>query len=149
MAAHLVEHGALGGEDVPVGLVGRMGAAEHFERLIEIAGLGQRAAVRAKHGLVTRVRERDPLEDGDRLRALSGSAQCLRVVERRVDIARVGAILLAIDRKVLPPVGVGAVGHRHDRQRGRGRRALRGLTASGRRGEGGDDSGRGEPACRA
>jgi hypothetical protein len=57
VAAHLVEHGALSGEDVPVGLVGRMGAAEYFQRLIEIAGLGQRAAVRAKHGLVARVRE--------------------------------------------------------------------------------------------
>ena len=77
-----------------------MGAAEYFQRLIEIARLGQRAAVRAKHGLVTRVGERDPLEDSDRLRALSGSAQCLRVMERRVDIARVGAILLAIDREI-------------------------------------------------
>ena len=103
MAAHLVEHGALRGQDVPVGLVGRMRAAEHFQRLIEIAGLGQRAAIGAKHGLVARVCDRGLFEHGDGLRALSGGAQRLRVVERRVDIARIGAILLAIDRKVLPP----------------------------------------------
>jgi hypothetical protein len=112
VASHLVEHGALGGEDAPVGLVGRMSAAEHVQGLIEIAGLRQRTAVSAEHGRVARIGKRHPLEDGDRLCALPGRAQRLRVVQRRVDVAGTGAILLSVDSKVVPPVGVGAVSRR-------------------------------------
>ena len=41
MAAHLVEHCALRRQNVPIGLVGRMGAVEHLQSLIVISGLGQ------------------------------------------------------------------------------------------------------------
>ena len=45
VAAHLIEHGALGGKDAPIRLVGRVGAAENIQRLIETTDVGQRAAI--------------------------------------------------------------------------------------------------------
>ena len=54
VTAHLVHHGALHREDAPVGLVGRMRALQHVERLLEVAGIGQRAAVGAEQHLVRR-----------------------------------------------------------------------------------------------
>ena len=73
MAAHLVEHRALRRENVPIGLVRRMGAVEYLQGLIVVSGLGQCAAVGAEHGLVVRAFDRGLLQDGDGLGALSGS----------------------------------------------------------------------------
>ena len=85
--AHLVEHGALRRQDVPVRLIGRVGAVEHFERLLVFAGFGERAAVFAEHDLVVRVLHRHLLEDRDRLGALAGGAQRLGIVQRHIDVA--------------------------------------------------------------
>ena len=45
VAAQLIEHGALRVEDAPVRIVRRVRPAQYIERLIVIAGIGQRAAV--------------------------------------------------------------------------------------------------------
>ena len=79
MAAHLVEHGALRGQDVPVGLVRRMRAIQHFQRLIIVSGFRQRAPIGAKYGLVVRRRNRGFLKDRNGLGTLSGRAQRLRI----------------------------------------------------------------------
>jgi hypothetical protein len=58
VAAHLIEYGALRQQDVPIGLVWRMRAVEHFQSLFVVSGFGQRATVRAKHRLVARIFDR-------------------------------------------------------------------------------------------
>ena len=103
VAAHLVEHGALSGQDVPVGLVGRMGAVEHFQRLLEITRLGERAAIRASTALSLGLRVR-PFEDGDCLRALSGSAQGLCIVDGGLGICRICAVAITPGIGGTPPV---------------------------------------------
>ena len=106
VAAHLVEHRALRGEDAPIGLVGRVGAVEHVQCLLVVSGFGKRAPISAEYGLVVRAFDGGPLEDGDRLSTLSGRAERLRIVQRNVDIRRVGAILLPIHFHVAPRIGV-------------------------------------------
>jgi hypothetical protein len=46
VATHLIEYGTLRRQDVPIGLVRRMRAVEHFQSLFVVSGFGQRAAVR-------------------------------------------------------------------------------------------------------
>ena len=89
VAAHLVEHRALRGEDAPIGLVGRMGAVEHVQCLLVVSGFGKRAPISAEYGLVVRAFDGGPLEDGDRLGTLSRRAERLRIVQCNVDIRRV------------------------------------------------------------
>ena len=84
MAAHLVEHRALHREDAPVRLVGRVRALEHVERLLEVAGIGERAAVGAEQRLVVRIMQRGGFQNRGGLRALAGRAQRLRVADRGV-----------------------------------------------------------------
>ena len=81
VAAHLVEHGALGGQNVPVGLVRRVGAVEHVQRLLIISGFGERAPVSAEHGSVARAFDRSLFEHGDSLGTLSRLAQRFRVAQ--------------------------------------------------------------------
>ena len=83
-----------------------MGAVEHFQRLVIIPGLGQRAAVGAEHRLVVRLFDRSLLKDGDSLSALSRRAQRLRVAQRYLDVRRIGAILLTQDFDGVPAVGI-------------------------------------------
>ena len=146
---HLVEHGALRGEDAPVGLVGRVGAAEHVERLLIIAVFRKRAAVFAEHGLVVRVADRCPLQHGQRLGALSGGTQRLRIAQCDVEVRRVGTILLPIDREIAAPVGIGPIVGRRQSERAGRCGALRRLAAGRDRGNGNDQRGRGKQACRA
>ena len=67
MAAHLIEHRALHREDAPVGLVGRMRALQHVERLLEVAGVGERAAIGAEQRLVFGIVDRGGFENGGSL----------------------------------------------------------------------------------
>ena len=77
MPAELVERGALHRQDAPVGIVGRMGAAEHVERLLEIAVIGERAAIAGEQCLVAGMGDGGLFEHGDGLGALPGGAQRL------------------------------------------------------------------------
>ncbi len=95
VAAELIERRALRRQDAPVGILRRMRAAEHVEGLLEIAIVGERAAVAGEQRLVAGMGEHGLLEHRDRLGALAGLAQRLAVVERDVGIARLGAIALA------------------------------------------------------
>ena len=106
MAAHLVEHGALRRQDVPVGLIRRMCALKHFERLLVIAGFRQRAPVGAEHGFVVRVFDRSPLKYGDRLGALSGCAQRLGISHRQVEFAGLARYFSSVDFNIVPPIGI-------------------------------------------
>ena len=77
--AHLIEHRAFSVEDAPIGIVRRLGAAERDQRLFVLPGLGERAAVVAKQLHVARVAQRGLFEHRDRLGALIGCTQRLRV----------------------------------------------------------------------
>ena len=85
-----------------------MGAAEHVERLVEVAGVGQRAAIGAKQRHVVRIADRGLLQHRDRLGALFGGAQRPRIIEGRFGIAGIFAIALAPDFERLPPFGFAA-----------------------------------------
>ena len=103
MPSHLVEHSALHGEDAPIGLVGRMRAGEHVERLLVVADIGERAPVGAEQAHMFRILDRGLLEHGHGLGALAISTQSLRVFHRRFGIARVGAVAFApCIRRALP-----------------------------------------------
>ena len=108
MAAELIERGALHRENPPVGIVGRMGAGEHVERLLEIAVVGQRPAVSREQRLVAGMADGGLLEHGGGLGALPGGAQRLAIGQRRVGILGIGAVALAIDLHGAPRIGVGS-----------------------------------------
>ncbi len=108
--AHLIEHGALRRENAPVRLIRRMSAAEHVERLAEVSGIGERAAIGAEHDDIVRAVDRGLLQNGHGLRALAGRAQRLRVADRRLGVFLILAIALAPDLGVAPPFHIGA-GH--------------------------------------
>ena len=109
MPADLVEHRALHRQDAPVRLVGRVRAAEHFERLLVVAGVGERPAIGAEQRLVVRIVDRGLLEHGDGLGALAGRAQRLRrsgsPLRGRSDSRGSARPRL---RRVAPPFGFGA-----------------------------------------
>jgi hypothetical protein len=121
VAAHLIEHGALHRENPPVRLVGRMGALQHAERLLEIARIGERAAIGAEQRLVFRVVDRGGLEHRGRLRALAVLAQRVGVADRVVGIARIGAEALAERLALAPPIGLAALDRGGNRSGGVGR----------------------------
>ena len=106
VAAELVERRALRRQDAPVGIFRRMRAAEHVEGLLEIAVVGERAAIAGEQRLVAGMGEHGLLQHRDRLRALAGVAQRLAVFEREVGIAGLGAIALAQAVHVRPGVGL-------------------------------------------
>ena len=148
MAAHLVEYRALRRENVPVGLVRRMGAVEYLQCLIVVAGVGQRPAVSAEHGLVVRALDRGLLQDGDSLGPLSGSAQRLRIAYRGLDVSRIGAILLPVDVGVVVRVAARLIGRGHGQRAGRFG-GLHGLAPGRCRRDDGNKRGRSEQAGRA
>ena len=108
VAAHLIEHRALHRQDAPVGLVLRVGAVEHVERLLVVAVVGERPAVGAEHDTIVRIVDRRLLEHGRGLRALADGAQRLGVADRRIRIGRLGAVALAPGIHLLPPLLRGA-----------------------------------------
>ena len=140
MPAHLVERGALHRQDAPVGIVGRVRAAQHVEGLLEIAVVGERAAVSGEHRLVGGVGDRTLFEHGDGLRALTGGAQRHSVTKGSVGIPGIGAVALAIDFGGAARIGIGS-------ESGfglRGQRTLdvgHGLAAAKTRGQDGRDGG--------
>ena len=85
VAAHLVEHRALRVENAPIRIVRRVGAVERLQRLLVLAGLGQRPAIGAEQRHAARIADRGLFEHGHRLRALVGRAQCLRVGDGRLE----------------------------------------------------------------
>ncbi|MET3160271.1 hypothetical protein ABIF34_007296 [Bradyrhizobium japonicum] len=95
VATELVERRALRRQDAPVRILRRMRAAQNVESLLEIAVVGERAAVAGEQRLVAGMAEHGLLEHRDRLGALPALAQRLAVVERDVGIAGLGAITLA------------------------------------------------------
>jgi hypothetical protein len=107
VAAELVERGSLHRENSPIRIIRRVGAAENIERLLEIAIVGQRAAVSGEQRLVAGMGDGGLLEHGDGLGALSGGAERLAVAQGRVGILGVAAITLAIDFNRAARVSVG------------------------------------------
>src|ERR1700738_4554478 len=85
-----------------------MRALEDLERLLEIAYVSESASIGAKQRAVVGIVQRGSFEHGRGLRALAGRPQSLRVVDRIVDIARVGAEAFAQRLAVAAPVGVAA-----------------------------------------
>ena len=107
MTAHLIERGALHRKNTPVGIVGRMGARQHVERLLEIAVVGERAAVSGQQCLVAGMGDGGLLEHGGGLGPLPGGAQCLAIGQRGVGILGIGAIALAGDLRRALRIGTG------------------------------------------
>ena len=93
-----------------------MGAAEHVEGLLEIAVVGQRAAVAGEQRLVAGMGDGGLFEHRNRLRLLSCRAQRLAVLQRRVGILRIGAIALLVELDVAARIagaaGVGLLAER-------------------------------------
>ena len=85
-----------------------MGAREHVERLLEIAVVGQRAAVAGEQRLVAGMGDGGLLQHGDGLGALAGGAQRLAIGQCRVGILGIGAIALAIDLDGAARIGIGS-----------------------------------------
>ncbi len=108
MAAELIERGALHRKNPPVGIVGRVGAGEHVERLLEIAVVGQRPAVAGEQRLVAGMGDGGLFEHGGGLGALPGGAQRLAIGQRGIGILGVGAIAFAIDVHRAPRIGIGS-----------------------------------------
>ena len=106
VAAHLVEHRALRVENAPIRIVGRVRAVEHVERLLVVAGLGQRAAIGAEQRHIVRIADRGLLQHGHRLGALVGRAQRAGISDGGIGIAGIVAIACAqgVERSAaIPP----------------------------------------------
>src|SRR4030088_913924 len=108
MPAKLIERGALHRKNSPVGIIGRMGAGENIERLLEIAVVGKRPAISGEQWLVAGMSGGGLFEHGDGLGALPCGAQRLALLEGRVGVRGVGAIACAVGLCRAPRVGVGA-----------------------------------------
>ena len=93
------------------GWSGAWARLEHVERLLEVADVGERAPIGAEQLHVLGIAQRGLLEHRDRLGALAGRAQRLRIVDGDLRIAGIGLIALA------PGLG-GAVAIRPRRARG-------------------------------
>jgi hypothetical protein len=106
VAAELVEHGALGRENPPVGLIRGMGAGEDVERLVETADIGERPAIGAKQRRVARIGKRCLFEDRGRLAALATRAQGSGIGEGDLRIVGVVAIAGADRRGLVAPFGL-------------------------------------------
>ena len=92
VASDLIEHGTLCGEDAPVRMLGHVRAAQHVERLLIVADVGERPPIGAEHFHVPRVPQRSLLQHRHRLRALAALAQRLRVMDRNLGIVRIGVV---------------------------------------------------------
>ena len=108
MPAELIERGSLHRQDAPVRIVGRMGAGQDVERALEIAVVGERAAIAGEQRLVAGMGNGGLLEYRNRLGALPGGAERLTVTQRGVGILGIGAIALAIGIDGAARIGIGA-----------------------------------------
>ena len=108
VAAQLVEHRALRVQDAPVGIFGRVRAAEDVERLVVIAGLGQRTAVGAEQRHIVRIADRGLLQHRNGLGALIGRAQGAGISDSGIGVVVIVAIAGTQDVDRAPPVGVAA-----------------------------------------
>ena len=108
MPAELIEHGSLHRKNSPIGIVGRMGAGQNVEALLEIAVIGKRAAVAGEQRLVAGMSDGGLFEHGDGLAALPRGAQRLAIEQGRVGVLGIGAIAIAVNFHRTPRIGVGA-----------------------------------------
>ena len=110
IAAELIEYRTLRIEDFPIGLIGRMRAAQDLERLVVIAGVSQRAPIGTEHRLVVRIADRSLLQHGNGLSTLLGGAQCPRIIDCHLGIRRIVAITGApgVDRSLPIRIVAGA-----------------------------------------
>ncbi len=106
MPAHLIQHRALHVEDAPIRIVGRVRAAERFDRLLVLARLSQGTAVGTQQGHAARGANRCLFEHGDRLSPLIGGPQGARVGDGRIDIVRIIAIASAEGLQGAPRIGL-------------------------------------------
>src|SRR3954453_10472729 len=107
MAGHLVKHCPLHRKDPPIRLILRVSAVEHVERLLEAAVVGERPTIGAEHDTVLGVLDRRLLQYGFSLRTLADRTQRLGVTDRRLGIARLGAVALAPSIHFLSPLLLG------------------------------------------
>jgi len=107
MTSHLVEHGALHRKKVPIRIVGRMGARQHVERLLEITIVGERAPESGQQRLVAGMGYGGLFKHGRRLGALPGGAQSLAIGQRGIGIPGIGAIAFAGDLGRALRIGAG------------------------------------------
>src|ERR1700688_2839272 len=108
MPPHLIERGSRHRKNPPVGIIGRMGASQNIERLLEITVVGERPAITGEQRLVAGMGDSGLFEHGSGLGALSGGAERLTISQRRVSILGIGAVALAIDLDRVPRIGIGA-----------------------------------------
>ena len=86
-----------------------MGLAEHVEGLLEIAVVGERAAIAGQQRLVAGIGDRRLLQHRHRLRLLSRGPQRLAVLQGRVGVLQVGAITCLGHLDIAPRIS-GAAG---------------------------------------
>jgi hypothetical protein len=108
MPAELIERGSLHRQNSPVGIIGRMGAVENVERLLEIAVIGERPAEAGKQRPVAGMGDGGLFKYGNSLGALSGGAERLTIGPRGVGILGIGTVALAADLHPVPRIGIGA-----------------------------------------
>ena len=84
-----------------------MGAREHIERLLEIAVVGERAAITGEQRLVAGMSDGGLFEHGGGLGALPGGAQRLAIGQSGIGILGIGAVAFAIDFYRAPRIGIG------------------------------------------
>ena len=89
------------------GLSGEWARGEHVERPLEVAVVGERAAVAGEQRLVAGMGDGGLLEHRNRLGALAGGAERLAVAQRGVGIPGIGAIALAIGFDGAARIGIG------------------------------------------
>lgn len=95
LPAHLVENGALGGNQFPVGIGRVLRAANGVERAVELPSTSKRLAIGGKNGLILRIDDGKRPHDGQRLIVAAKARQHIGVVERRLAILRIALILRA------------------------------------------------------
>ena len=108
MPAQLIERGSLHRKNTPVRIIWRMGARENIERLLEIAVIGERAAIAGEQRPVAGMGDGGLFEHGDRLAALPRGAQRLAISQCGIGILGIGAIALAIKLRRAPWIAIGA-----------------------------------------
>src|SRR5260370_2400279 len=108
MPAKLIERGSLHRKNSPVGIIGRMGAGENIERLLEIAVIGKRPAIGGEQRLVAGMGDGALFEHGYGLRALSGGTEWLNISQGGLSIPGAITLALAINVPRASRIGTGA-----------------------------------------
>ena len=106
MTSHLIEDRTLHVEDAPIRVVGRMRAAERFDRLFVLARFSQRTTIGTQQRHAARVADRRLFEHSNRLRTLIGRAQGARIGDGRIHIIRIIAIARAEGVQRAPRLGL-------------------------------------------